>query len=662
MKSHFNLSFIMALVVAVIGSAGTLSAKQIPFTEEYFPDPAVCQWLTDKYASAITDGMIETDKVTSLTELFKTSNPYLAQVEDLRCLRYFTNLFQGVSLGEISIPSGSACKKLKYIDVSGLEGLTKITNNILYNGTKNTNAKMTAPVIEIIADGCPNLNEFTFNNCPTLERVSVKDCPKLTGFYCGVNTSSQGNTIYNSGKGGTKLETLDLSTCPNLDHIWVSRNVNLKELRLSTSGRYFKPDPYNGEPTSVSTLVLECAYNKIEELDLDDFYTTENIGYCTSVNARNNHIRNIKFHELSAPLTLLSFQTLFLASNALLDINIPYKDSELTYSITTGDGSENGATYSKQTREVGPDDVVILSDAYMRGNSPYGKNPTGGTVTFGTHPVFTFSNANTKTGTYYYKPYGNNGVAQKIQIQTTLNRKVALQMWVCGDFNGWTIAKDGNWIAPDDWETNKAAWELKYTQNDTYTLPYSGDVSGNYRIYVYDPNTKQNYWLGASHADLITPYNAVASGTRPAAKTLAADGSDEPETADQKLFDISAESQATYNDFIYVSPITHDGNELVFVKDSTFPFSTHYCQSKDMLATHTDPIFTVKYVSGHYTGKISHGGENPPSAITLPAADAEADGSEMWYNLQGISVEADTTVPGIYLVRKGTVTRKVIVR
>ena len=96
MKSHFNLSFIMALVVGGIGSAGTLSGKQIPFTEEYFPDPVVRQWLTDKYASAIADDMIETDKVTSLTDLLKdfASNPY-KDVEDLRCLRYFTNLFNG---------------------------------------------------------------------------------------------------------------------------------------------------------------------------------------------------------------------------------------------------------------------------------------------------------------------------------------------------------------------------------------------------------------------------------------------------------------------------------------------------------------------------------------------------------------------------------------
>ena len=659
MKSHFNLLFIMALVVAVIGSAGTLSAKQIPFTEEYFPDPVVRQWLTDKYASAIADDMIETDKVTSLTELFKTSNPYLAQVEDLRCLRYFTNLFQGVSLGEISIPSGSACKKLKYIDVSGLEGLTKITNNILYNGTKNTNEKMTAPVVEIIADGCPDLKEFIFNNCPTLERVSVKDCPKLTGFYCGVNTSTQGNNIYNKGNGGTKLETLDLSTCPNLNQIWVSRNVNLKELRLASSGREFATDRYSGEPVSTASINLQCAYNKIEDLNLDNFYTTGNNAYTTAVNASYNHLRDIRFHTLTGTSKVLAFSSLLLRNNALLDINIPYEYSGIYYSISTGDNSGT-TSYSTQTREVGPENVVILSEENMRGTL---SSASGGTTSKGVQTTFTFSNATTTKGSYRYRPLGNAGVCEKIQFQATLNRKVALQMWVCGDFNGWTITDDGNWTEPADWETSKDSWELVYTDNGAYSLKYPGEIAGNYRIYVYDPNTKQNYWLGASHADLVTPYNAVtktAVSEPDEAGTLAAE--DTGDDTAQKIYDISSESQTTYNNFVYASPVAADGSALTFVKDSKFPFTTHYCQSHDMLATISEPAITINYVSGHHTGVMATTGFNPPSAITLPAADAEADGPEMWYNLQGISVDADTTVPGIYLVRKGTVTRKIIVR
>lgn len=661
MKSHFNLSFIMSLVVAVIGSAGTLSAKQIPFTEEYFPDPVVRQWLTDKYASAITDGMIETDKVTSLTDLLKdfASNPY-KDVEDLRCLRYFTNLFNGSALGTITVPNSTTFKNLKYIDVSGIQGLATITNSISYNANKNDNKKMNPPVVEIIADGCPDLKEFIFNNCPTLERVSVKDCPKLTGFYCGVNTSTQGNNIYNKGNGGTKLETLDLSTCPNLNQIWVSRNVNLKELRLAASGREFATD-YNGDPVSLATINLQCSDNRIEELDLRDFYTTGN-AYFTSVNVRNNHLRNIKFHEMPGTPTrkVLAFQQLILGSNALLDIDIPYEYSGVYYSITTGDGNAKGTTYSTQTREVGPDDVVILSEESMRGTF---SSASGGTTSKGVQTTFTFSNATTTKGSYRYRPLGNAGVCEKIQFQATLNRKVALQMWVCGDFNGWTVTTDGNWTAPDDWETRKASWELVYAENDTYTLKYGGEIAGNYRIYVYDPNTKQNYWLGASHADLVTPYNAVtkAAVSEPDEAETLADEDTGNDTA-QKIYDISSESQTTYNNFVYASPVAADGSALTFVKDSKFPFTTHYCQSHDMLATISEPAITISYVSGHHTGVMATTGFNPPSAITLPAADSETDGPEMWYNLQGISVEADTTVPGIYLVRKGTVTRKVIVR
>lgn len=660
MKPHFNLSFIMALVLAVIGSAGSLNAKQIPFTEEYFPDLVVRQWLTDKYASAIADGMIETDKVTSLTDLLKDfgSNPY-KDVEDLRCLRYFTNLFNGSALGTITIPNSTTFKNLKYIDVSGIRGLATITNSISYNANKNDNKTMNPPVVEIIADGCPDLKEFIFNNCPTLERVSVKDCPKLTGFYCGVNTSSQGNTIYNKGNGGTKLETLDLSTCPNLNQIWVSRNVNLKELRLAASGREFATDRYSGEPVSTASINLQCSNNKIEDLNLDNFYTTGNNAYTTAVNASYNHLRDIKFHTLTGTSKVLAFSSLLLRNNALLDINIPYEYSGIYYSITTGDNSGT-TSYSTQTREVGPENVVILSEENMRGTL---SSASGGTTSKGVQTTFTFSNATTTKGSYRYRPLGNAGVCEKIQFQATLNRKVALQMWVCGDFNGWTVTDDGNWTEPADWETSKGSWELVYTDNGTYSLKYLGEIAGNYRIYVYDPNTKQNYWLGASHADLVTPYNAVAKAavSEPdEAETLAAE--DTGDDSAQKIYDISSESQTTYNNFVYASPVAADGSALTFVKDSKFPFTTHYCQSHDMLATISEPAITINYVSGHHTGVMATTGFNPPSAITLPAADAEADGPEMWYNLQGISVEADTTVPGIYLVRKGTVTRKVIVR
>ena len=660
MKPHFNLSFIMALVLAVIGSAGSLNAKQIPFTEEYFPDLVVRQWLTDKYASAIADGMIETDKVTSLTDLLKDfgSNPY-KDVEDLRCLRYFTNLFNGSALGTITIPNSTTFKNLKYIDVSGIRGLATITNSISYNANKNDNKTMNPPVVEIIADGCPDLKEFIFNNCPTLERVSVKDCPKLTGFYCGVNTSSQGNTIYNKGNGGTKLETLDLSTCPNLNQIWVSRNVNLKELRLASSGREFATDRYSGEPVSTASINLQCSNNKIEDLNLDNFYTTGNNAYTTSVNAQYNHLRNIRFHTLTGTSKVLAFSSLMLRNNALLDINIPYEYSGIYYSISTGDNSGT-TSYSTQTREVGPENVVILSEENMRGTL---SSASGGTTSKGVQTTFTFSNATTTKGSYRYRPLGNAGVCEKIQFQATLNRKVALQMWVCGDFNGWTVTDDGNWTEPADWETSKGSWELVYTDNGTYSLKYLGEIAGNYRIYVYDPNTKQNYWLGASHADLVTPYNAVAKAavSEPdEAETLAAE--DTGDDSAQKIYDISSESQTTYNNFVYASPVAADGSALTFVKDSKFPFTTHYCQSHDMLATISEPAITINYVSGHHTGVMATTGFNPPSAINLPTADAEADGPEMWYNLQGISVDANTTVPGIYLVRKGTVTRKVIVR
>lgn len=94
--------------VGILGSLGA-NAKLLPFNETYFPDAVVRQWLTDKYPSAISNGKIETDKVTSFSVLLKdyASNPY-KEVVDLRCLRYFTK----VTDSSISI-SNSNFTKLK---------------------------------------------------------------------------------------------------------------------------------------------------------------------------------------------------------------------------------------------------------------------------------------------------------------------------------------------------------------------------------------------------------------------------------------------------------------------------------------------------------------------------------------------------------------------
>lgn len=124
-----------AVIMAAVGILGSLgaNAKLLPFNETYFPDAVVRQWLTDKYPSAISNGKIETDKVTSFSVLLKdyASNPY-KEVVDLRCLRYFTK----VTDSSISI-SNSNFTKLKYIDVSGL-GIKSITNSISMNANKRT--------------------------------------------------------------------------------------------------------------------------------------------------------------------------------------------------------------------------------------------------------------------------------------------------------------------------------------------------------------------------------------------------------------------------------------------------------------------------------------------------------------------------------------------
>lgn len=59
---QFASPAIIALLVGYLGSLSA-SAKQLPLTQDYFPDPVVRQWLEDKFPAAISGGMIETDKV-----------------------------------------------------------------------------------------------------------------------------------------------------------------------------------------------------------------------------------------------------------------------------------------------------------------------------------------------------------------------------------------------------------------------------------------------------------------------------------------------------------------------------------------------------------------------------------------------------------------------
>lgn len=649
MKSKL-LHYAPRCVIMLLGVAlGVLSAdaKLLPVNEEYFPDAVVRQWLDERCPSALStvDGVkyVETDKVTDVTSLItyqpNQNNAYFRSVVDLRCLRYFTKL-EGILTFNYNFAD-----KLKYIDVSGLKGVTEISNAIDNNGTTNTAGKMDS-LIEVLADGCENLKTFKFNNCQNLERVSVKDCPALTAFYCGKNS-------YYSAKDNTKLHVIDLRDSPNLNKIWVQNNRALKELRLAPAGRQFTPNHYTGVEESTEDIYIQCRNCIIEDLDMRNFYTTSNSNMYVTLNCQDNRIRRIRFNM---DAKILGFKALFLTNNALTDIDMPHQnDHSQEYTITTASSS------STQKANIGMESTVVLSENYMRGTF---NKPSNGTINRspGKATTYTFKNDRITSDSYEYTPLGDMGTCEKLKFRCTLTRKKPMQMWVCGEFNGWTISKDGNWTAPSDWDNIKDDWELKHTGYGTYVLKYVGEVEGDYRFLVNDPNytkaSEKTYWLGASHADLVTHHTAVVMNEHPGQGAAKAVG--------DKIYDLSEEPVSNFDKFNYVSHVENDGTPLMVVKGSTYPFSTHPCRQNDgkgdVRHSHVDPVFAVNFISGNTTSGLGLGAPDLPVGIETPSVAVDENAPEEWYDMQGVRVNPEHAAPGIYVVRKGGESFKVLVQ
>lgn len=70
-------------------------------------------------------------------------------------------------------------------------------------------------------------------------------------------------------------------------------------------------------------------------------------------------------------------------------------------------------------------------------------------------------------------------------------------------------------------------------------------------------------------------------------------------------------------------------------------------------------------MSGDLTGGTPRNEAGNPNGGTVgvdgPGTDVDADAPEMWFNLQGVRVDGTNPAPGIYIVRKGTKARKVLV-
>lgn len=634
---QFTLPAVIMLLVGLFGSL-SVSAKLLPYDEEHFPDPVIRQWLQTRFPNAISNGKIETDKVTTVNATPKdllydyASNPY-KNVEDLRCLRYFTKL-----TGDIIIAHGNF-SKVKYIDVSGLN-ITSIKNGLKNNAYTTSADICKAPIVEIIADSCQQLTEFVFNNCPTLERVSIKDCPKLTSFYCGMTSQCKTKN--------TVLKTLDLTGSPDFERIWVQNNTNLVELRLPSEGRSVHLD-YKKEPYTPNNFNIECGYCALEDLDLRNVFRINNNVTKTyiTLNLNDNRIRTILFNNNYAPYP---FQSFLITGNQLTALEIPYEDKKGYTVVTYSDNRQ-------MSRNVGPDDEAVLNDGTMRGTVT---NESGGKVNK-SRGVFVFESPTTTIGKYTYKPYGESRYSQYFQFEVTLTRKKAMRMWVCGTFNGWTVDENGQWIKPEGWDEGKSReWELEYVGKNDYKLRYEGNVAGDFRILVNDPNytgDAATYWLGASHADLVTPYTAIGGAIYSRQANANANGG-------RKIFDISSKPVKHYDTFHYVAHVKNEGKPLRVVKDSPYPFSTHPCEEQQQTTTHIRPLFHVNFVSGHRTSGTPSGdgtGEFDGGTVGVDGPDADLDAEEIWYNLQGVRVSGADPAPGIYIVRRGAKTTKVLI-
>ena len=427
-----KLQFFAAIALAAI-MALPCKAVQIPLDEEHFPDENVRAWLSS-LSGAVTNGMVETDKVTSLP-----GTAYALKIVDFSCAKYFTKLDGTLSF------SYSTWTKLEKVDISGLTKVTAIDNGLTktidnYGGT---NYKMLS-MKSIIADGCTGLTSVKFGVCPNVEYASFQGCTALSTFYL------YGKKLGSYDAFNKKLTALDLSASNQLSDVCVAGNKEMKTLKLSDNLPYLTK--------------LNCSDCKIRTLNLKGL--PESMNY---LNVQYNRLRHI---DVSANK---KFTIFYYNGNALTDLDVSH--------LTQWSNSPNT---NNQTVYCGKNTTEFVLIENLPKNHDYDKSLSGATFREedngkgGTRVICTFNNNVTKA-TYTYQPYLTNfwprqGQAyEKAQLKVTLLRK-----------DDPDIEERELWMVPAECEQSLTSldkeFQLIYMGNGLYEYGSESKFMGNFRI------------------------------------------------------------------------------------------------------------------------------------------------------------------------------------
>lgn len=433
-----KLKLAVVLLLAAM-TALPSKAEKIPFDEEHFPDAAVRTWLQG-ISGAVSNGMVETDKVTSLP-----ASP--GSIVDFSCAKYFTKLSGTLTF------SYSYWTKLEKLDISGLTGVTTLSNGFTGNSYQG-NAHHMPQMKSVIADGCTGLTTVTFPLCENLEYASFDGCSNISKFWM------YGKKLYSIEAYNTKLERLDLSASDKLSDVWVAGNHAMKYLVLGDK----LPNLMN----------LDCSDCKIRTLNLKGMPST-----VTKLNVQTNRLRHIDV----SPIT--SFTSFYYNGNALTSLAVDH--------VTTWTNSPNT---NNQTVYVGKNTTEFVVIENLPKYKNYQLSLSGGTFRTedngngGTRVICTFNNNSTKV-TYTYQPDITNFWSATKPVKQAYERAQLTVTILKQDDPD--IAEHELKIVPSECDPHFTTFadevDLIYKGNGIYEFSSDDKMMGNFQIAEVVPNT-----------------------------------------------------------------------------------------------------------------------------------------------------------------------------
>lgn len=344
----------------------------VEVNETYFPNVAFRTYISTTYAKYITDGKLDTTKITTM-DLSGTGIE-----EDIRGIEYFTSLeYLNCSYKKLKTLDISTLTKLKALDCShnALTALDVSKNTlltVLYCGNQSIDfeALDVSKLTELEVLSCrfnpikvlnlDNNTKLKYLDCELtgISSISLKNCAELEALNC---SRTELKTLDLSGNNalamficyGTKLSSLDISNHPALTDVYVGYN------KVKGDSKYLKTlqeakENKNDDGTYITDYYKDSFSSDILSTygDLTDYFSDEVAksanGSLTSLNVSNcPALKNVYCdNNAISSLTLTgdtALENLYCSNNKLANVDLTGLDSLNILScgdniLGTGDG------------------------------------------------------------------------------------------------------------------------------------------------------------------------------------------------------------------------------------------------------------------------------------------------------------------------------------